>query len=132
MNEIDISAVIRPDVSIVTNSGEPCKVAGITSTGPLLWRVTYVIPAPPITDSVHITAQTLGKKVITIPCTRMLALGTRVVRGPQWDCGDRDGGPGGVGFVKGFYSKDVMYVQWQKERTAHCFKPSCFRIKVAL
>ena len=136
MNEIDIRAFTRPDVTVTTDSGKPCKVTEITSTGSSSWHVTYIIPAPPLTDSVHITAQALGKKVITVPCTKTLALGTRVVRGPDWDHGDVDGGPGGVGIVDGHYRyshyRYGVYVQWKQLRKDHSFKSYCFHIKTVI
>ena len=131
LNEIDICAFTRPNVTITTDSGEPCKVTGITFNGPSSWHVTYIIPAPPLTDSVHITAQALEKKVITVPCTKTLAIGTRVVRGPHWIGGDGDGGPGSVGVVEGYYSEGIQ-VQWQGKSRGHWFKPFHFRIKTVV
>ena len=80
LNEIDIRAPARPNVSITTDSGIPCMVTGITPTTPSSWRVTYVIPAPPLTNSVHITVRALEEKAsMRLACIQTLALGTRVV-----------------------------------------------------
>ena len=54
-------------------------ITGITSTGPSSWHVTYIIPAPPLTNGVHITAQALEEKAsMILMCTQTLAVGTRV------------------------------------------------------
>ena len=100
VNEVSIRSFARPDVSIITDSGKECRVTSIASTGPASWHVTYIIPVPPLTKSVRIAAQTFGKTVsATIPCSGAMAVGTRVSRGPDWDDGDQDGGPGSVGVV---------------------------------
>ena len=115
LNQIDILATARPNITINTDSGEPCKVTEITSTSPSSWHVTYIIPAPPLTKKVRITAETLGKTVMKeIQCTKKLAIGTRVVRGPDWRKGDKDGGPGSVGIVTD-YVWSVVFVKWGNE-----------------
>ena len=80
LNEIDIRAPDRPNVSIITDLGKSCRVTGITPTSRSLWHVTYVIPAPPLTNGVQITAQVLQEKVsMRLTCIQTLAVGTRVV-----------------------------------------------------
>ena len=114
LNEIDIRAPVRPNVSITTDSGKPCKVTEITSTSPSSWHVTYIIPAPPLTSGVHITAQTLQEKVsMRLMCIQTLAVGTRVVYlGPNWPSCFGTGRHGSTGVVEGVGS-DYVIVKWE-------------------
>ena len=138
VNEVSIRTFVRPDVSIITDSGKACKVTEITSTGPTLWRITYIIPVPPLTKSVHITAQTLGKTVnTTIPCSGAMAVGTRVTRGPDWDDGDQDGGPGSVGVVTSCNSTlpfgYALNIKWnEKEPQVYFFSELNFHVKTEM
>ena len=95
--------------------------------------VTYIIPAPPLTKSVHVTAETLGKRARTvIQCSPRLAAGTRVVRGPHWRDGNNDGGPGSVGIVqRNRLWGIVAVVEWSKNsrQKSYDFGPSVCQIK---
>ena len=100
LNKFDIRSPVSPNVSIsCTDSGKPCKVTGITSTGPSSWHVSYIIPAPPLTSGVQIRAQALEENVsMRVACIQTLAVGTRVVyigRDPLGYSGHT--GLGGVG-----------------------------------
>ncbi len=52
------------------------------------------------------------------------AIGQRVIRGPDWDRGDEDGGPGNTGTVTGIAIEGIwVYVEWPTgKRTAHQMK----------
>ena len=149
LNEIDILAPVRPDVNITTDSTKPCKVIGIISTGPSLWHITHVIPAPPLTSGVHITVQALGRKVSTrLTCTETLAVGTRVVQCPNWLGTDMWNEGPKTGVVAAVHS-NCVYVQWEGSqrqesypfartpltlysRPHYVFGPSHFQIKTEL
>ena len=116
LNKIDIRSPVSPNVSIsCTDSWKPCKVTGITSTGPSSWRVTYIIPAPPLTSSVQITAEALQEVLsMRLTCTQTLAVGTRVIYIARDQLSPfMVGGYKRVGVVQGAVDSDCVSVQWE-------------------
>ena len=62
-----------------------------------------------------------------------MALGLRVVRGPDWKGGDEDGGEGFVGTVVGLEEGGGMVsVQWDmgQRNTYHCGRDNKFHLRI--
>ena len=135
VNKVGIHTFVRPEVSIVTDSGKECQVTGITSAGAASWHISFIIPVPPLAKSVCIRAQTLRKTVnATIQCSGAMAVGTRVTRGPNWDDGDQDGGPGSVGVVTSCNATHpfghALNVKWnEKEPQVYFLSEYNFQVK---
>lgn len=59
-------------------------------------------------------------------------LGLRVVRGPDWEWGDHDGGEGSLGTVAGLESNGKVVVQWDNGQRSRyrCGRDNRFDLRV--
>ena len=115
LSTININALKQPRVEVSTSSGISCRIIAIKCTDASSWSVTFIIPAPPVPDSIVISASVEGSSVTeSVKCDEVLGSGTVVCRGPDWHGGDLDGGPDNFGLVTVHHATFAMYaVMWQ-------------------
>ena len=93
----------RLKVDVILPLEKTCKDMDIVRVNRKSWHVNFFIPLPgQVRLSVSVCSVPADGSPFLLNCSSNLTPGMLVRRGPHWDWGDQDGGPGNVGTFTGY------------------------------